>query len=330
MKVEVTEPDSGINGDLSMIDASIVDTDFLSEYCRDGLHARDNKKANRISSLSTDKSVVSESEYSDAELFKMTGKDRRKMEREPLNQCAAEAGCSNAEMMKAKEKERYLDEFDRLNGASSSGAQSNDADYHKMKEKERYLDEFDRLTQATPETNLLADEPEKESMKKILNRLSADCESLKTPSVNNLNKLDSCHSSSSSLNANLKYCPNLLNHEYHEIDPEVPDHVYEEIGPKTRGSLPSLENKEPKPESTVVEMDNDRDSAIFLRSMPNLSSESSNSSDDDTLERVRKAMAARSDEALITIARGGKKEVQRMNSDSTVQPSSNRFTTSNC
>ncbi|XP_064626823.1 adhesion G protein-coupled receptor L2-like isoform X4 [Lineus longissimus] len=77
-----------ILGDLSFIDASIVDTDFVSEYCQnnmmvanDGINTYNKTKIplnvkNRFSGFS-DPGEITESEYSDTELFKMTDYDSK-------------------------------------------------------------------------------------------------------------------------------------------------------------------------------------------------------------------------------------------------------------
>ena len=81
------EPDSCCNGDLSMIDGSVVDSAFVSGYCRDGgLNAspppidvdkykikKGQRKPRGLHQLTHDDPHIWESEYSDAELFNMTG-----------------------------------------------------------------------------------------------------------------------------------------------------------------------------------------------------------------------------------------------------------------
>ncbi|XP_064607497.1 adhesion G protein-coupled receptor L2-like isoform X2 [Liolophura sinensis] len=117
-----TEHHSGINGDLSVVDCSVVDSEFVSEYCQENMKAHKdtpqkvspynadesiyhvyeepmfrNKKPlnnsddsiikNRLSFMSTDtKDGIHYSEVSDEELFRMTEKEKRlsEYEREPL------------------------------------------------------------------------------------------------------------------------------------------------------------------------------------------------------------------------------------------------------
>ncbi|CAH1774964.1 unnamed protein product, partial [Owenia fusiformis] len=81
--------DDGIDADLSMIDASIVDSEFVSEYCNANLAVTNEKPPKskpadkskiRLSAIS-DK-IDFESEFSDAELFKMTDRKTRDIEEE--------------------------------------------------------------------------------------------------------------------------------------------------------------------------------------------------------------------------------------------------------
>ncbi len=74
----------GIQGDLSVIDASTVDSEGLTEYCQNGgmglpLNLDKYKikpDHNRLSAISYEKGDLSESEFSDGELFKMTDKEK--------------------------------------------------------------------------------------------------------------------------------------------------------------------------------------------------------------------------------------------------------------
>ena len=93
------EPDDGGHaGDLSLIDGSIVDSNFVSDYCRDGGLAVTSppidvdkykikakcRKPRGLHQLAVDEPHISESEYSDGELFNMTGPTENVYEECPL------------------------------------------------------------------------------------------------------------------------------------------------------------------------------------------------------------------------------------------------------
>lgn len=88
------EVHGGINGDLSMIDASVVDSEAISEYCQKNLSIDVDKyilknSKNRLSAVSdiSGKGEISESELSDGELFRLTEKERMlsEYEQQPLH-----------------------------------------------------------------------------------------------------------------------------------------------------------------------------------------------------------------------------------------------------
>ena len=75
----------GVNGDLSMIDGSVVDSACVSEYCQQNMggatlpinvekYKIQGEPKTRLSAISQERGL-SESEYSDGELLEMTGND---------------------------------------------------------------------------------------------------------------------------------------------------------------------------------------------------------------------------------------------------------------
>ena len=84
----------GVNGDLSMIDASVVDSEAVTDYCQKNLSIDVDKyilksPQNRLSAISSisGKGDISESELSDGELFRLTEKEKMlsEYEQQPLN-----------------------------------------------------------------------------------------------------------------------------------------------------------------------------------------------------------------------------------------------------
>ncbi len=86
VKIRITDSyfdNDGINGDLSQIEGSVVDSDFLLDYGKPAINVEKYKirpndnKNNRLSALSDIKpNEFTESEYSDGELFRMTEKEK--------------------------------------------------------------------------------------------------------------------------------------------------------------------------------------------------------------------------------------------------------------